>query len=562
MEEAEDTLRAIGAGEVDAFVVSGVGVDDGEGDHVFTLVDADRPYRLFVENMPDGAATISAGGLILYANRRLCQLLGARRETIVGSSLASHVSGSLPPILRRAGRGRGFHATAELELVDSVGLVVPVLVGASPLQVEGDHLTCLTFTDLSDQQAHEEEIERLEQIQAARSQEIREEYALNLAETQKLEALGVLAGGIAHDFNNLLTVILGNTSVALAALPDDAAARAPLEQVELAAMRSTDLARQMLAYSGKGTFLIEVVSLPDAVTGLEELIRAAISKKAQLSVDFARDTPTIEADATQLRQVILNLITNASEAIGNDNGIITVRTGQLDADRLYLSDFELAGELPERSYTFLEVSDTGSGMDAATRARIFDPFFTTKFTGRGLGLAAVQGIVRGHHGAMKVDSQPGAGTTFTLIFPTSGKVVPIVPPPPSPPSGRASGTVLVVDDDDAVRGMAVRMVASLGFEVVTAADGDEALRLLIERPGAFSFVLLDLMMPGMSGEEVMLEMERVGATTPVVLSSGYDSEQISRRFVGGVVAAVLQKPYEMDQLRAAAFKVTADRNGR
>ena len=194
-------------------------------------------------------------------------------------------------------------------------------------------------------------------------------------------------------------------------------------------------------------------------------------------------------------------------------------------------------------------------MDAATRDRIFDPFFTTKFTGRGLGLAAVQGIVRGHHGAMKVESRTGVGTTFTLIFPASGMEVPVVPRPPAPPSGRASGTVLVVDDDDAVRGMAVRMVASLGFEVVSAADGDEAVRELSERPGAFAFVLLDLMMPGMGGEEVMLEMERIGATTPVVLSSGYDSEQISRRFVGGIVAAVLQKPYEINQLRAAALNV-------
>ncbi len=269
----------------------------------------------------------------------------------------------------------------------------------------------------------------------------------------------------------------------------------------------------------------------------------------------------MEADATQLRQVILNLITNASEAIGDTNGTITVRSGQVDADRAYLSGYELAGELPEGSYAFLQVVDTGSGMDKATKDKIFDPFFTTKFTGRGLGLAAVQGIVRGHHGAMRVESQIGVGTTFTLIFPASGMEVPVVPRPPAPPSGRASGTVLVVDDDDAVRGMAVRMVGSLGFEVVSASDGDEAVRVLSERPGAFAFVLLDLMMPGMGGDEVMLEMQRIGATTPVVLSSGYDAEQISRRFVGGMVAAVLQKPYEMDQLRAAAFDVVAARVG-
>jgi two-component system, cell cycle sensor histidine kinase and response regulator CckA len=544
--DMEAALRAIAAGEVDAFVVS----DGGGGGHVFGLTNADRPYRMFVENMRDGAATLSSEGLILYANRRLAELLSYPREWIAGAPLAGFVVGSLPAELATIGRP-GLHETVELELLDANGDVVPVLVGASPLDVDGDALVCLTFTDLTSQKTQEREIVRLGRVDAERSQE----FARTMAETQKLEALGVLAGGIAHDFNNLLTVIRGNTTVALESLARDAPARAPLEQVELAALRSTDLARQMLAYSGKGRFVVEIMDLAGTVRGLHELIKAAISKKAELSFDFAPDVPPIEADATQLRQVVLNLITNASDAIGDVSGTVHVRVGSIEIDRAHLSAYEFTEGLPEARYVFLEVADTGSGMDSVTRDKIFDPFFTTKPTGRGLGLAAVHGIVRAHHGAMKVESAPGQGTTFTLIFPASAKSLPAVPRVIAPRVGRAHGTVLVVDDDDAVRLMAVRMLESLGFTVESAVDGAEGLRVLTERANDFAFVLLDLMMPGMSGEEVVLELGRMGATVPVVLSSGYDAHETSGRFAGRGVAAVLQKPYGMEELRVAAFEV-------
>jgi two-component system cell cycle sensor histidine kinase/response regulator CckA len=535
MTAAEDTLRAISAGEVDAFVVS----DGGSGQRVFALSTADRPYRIFVESMRDGAATLSASGLVLYANRRFAELLSRSREAIVGVPLAQFVAGGLPVELKEIRAHGALSRTVELELVNADGFTIPVLVGASPLDVDGDRLTCLTFTDLSAQKAQEREIARLTHAQAKQVAEVREEFALNLAEAQKLEALGVLAGGIAHDFNNLLTVILGNIDLALGTLAPDAHERSQLERAELAATRSAELARQMLAYSGKGRFVVEIVDLGEIVSGQTELIKAAVSKKADLSLDLAPDTPSIEADATQLRQVILNLITNASEAIGDANGTIDVRCGPIDADRALLSEYDFAGGLPDGKYAFFEVADTGTGMDATTKEKIFDPFFTTKFTGRGLGLAAVQGIVRGHGGAMKVNTEPGEGTTFTLIFPASTKPTPATSHIVASPIGHATGTVLVAEDDDAVRRMTVTMLESIGLTVVSAVDGAQALSVFKQRRDEFAFVLLDFMMPGMSGDEVIDELQRLGATTPIVLTSGYNAHELSQRFVGRGVAAFL-----------------------
>jgi two-component system cell cycle sensor histidine kinase/response regulator CckA len=550
MTAAEDALRAIGAGEVDAFVVS----DGGSGRRVFTLSTADRPYRIFVENMHDGAATLSSGGLILYANRRLAQLLSCPRETLVGSSLARFLAGGGPIAPKQLKGPDGLGATLELELLDDNGDAVPVLVGASPLDVDGDQLTCLTFTDLRAQKAQEREIARLSQAQAKQVADVREEFALDLAESQKLEALGVLAGGIAHDFNNLLTVILGNTGVALSTLASEARERGPLGQVELAATRCAELARQMLAYSGKGQFVVEVLDLAEIVSGQAELIKAAVSKTAVVALEVAHDTPMVEADATQLRQVVLNLITNASEAIGDATGTISVRCGPIDAERAFLSEYDFAGQLPDGRYAFLEVADTGAGMDTETKEKIFDPFFTTKFTGRGLGLAAVQGIVRGHGGAMKVRTAPGQGTAFTLIFPASVKSAPAAAHS-APMIGHATGTVLVAEDDDAVRRMTVMMLESIGLTVVSASDGAQALHLFKTRADEFAFVLLDLTMPGMSGDEVITELECIGTTTPIVLASGYDSQELSQRFVGRGVAAFLQKPYQLSQLRATVLEV-------
>ena len=241
-----------------------------------------------------------------------------------------------------------------------------------------------------------------------------------LQHAQKLESLGVLAGGIAHDFNNLLTGVLGNAEIALTDLPPEAPARTQLQAISTAAQRAAELTKQMLAYSGKGRFVVQHLNLSTLVEEMANLLEVSISKKAVVSYNFARDLPPIEADATQIRQIIMNLMTNGSEAIGSTSGSISVSTGVMEADRPYLSETYLDEQLPEGCYVYLEVSDTGCGFEAETMGKLFDPFFTTKFTGRGLGLAAVLGIVRGHGGAVKVSSEPARGSTFRVLVPMLG----------------------------------------------------------------------------------------------------------------------------------------------
>ena len=254
---------------------------------------------------------------------------------------------------------------------------------------------------------------------AKRAVKERERLHAQLQHAQKLESLGVLAGGIAHDFNNLLMSVLGNAEMALWDLAPESPARADLQAISAAAKRAADLAKQMLAYSGKGKFVIEPLNLSKLVADMAHLLEVSISKKVTLKYNFPESLPLVDGDATQIRQIVMNLIINASEAVGEKSGVINVTTGVMEADHAYLSETYLDEGLEEGYYIYLEVADTGHGMDRETVEKIFDPFFTTKFTGRGLGLAAVLGIVRGHRGALKVYSQPKHGTTFKVLFPCS-----------------------------------------------------------------------------------------------------------------------------------------------
>ena len=338
---------------------------------------------------------------------------------------------------------------------------------------------------------------------------------------QKLESLGVLAGGIAHDFNNLLVGVLGNASLALSELPPDAPARQFVKDVETSAQRAAELTRQMLAYSGRGKLVVEPLNLSEVVQEMTQLLGRVISKRARLSLHLRDDVPRIVADGTQLRQVVMNLITNASDALGGEPGLVSVRTGTVHADARMLAGTYLNEELPAGEYVYLEVTDSGVGMDAATRARIFEPFFTTKFTGRGLGLAAVLGIVRGHKGAIDVTSDPGCGTTFRVLFPLSPAIVEVPSPQaPAPAEWKGSGRALVVDDEEAVRSVARHVLERSGFAVIEAATGEEALSICSASLQTFRFVVLDLTMPGMSGEATLSELRRQWPSLPIVVSSG------------------------------------------
>ncbi|MEQ2008837.1 MAG: PAS domain-containing protein [Limisphaerales bacterium] len=371
-----------------------------------------------------------------------------------------------------------------------------------------------------------------------------------MVESQKLESLGVLAGGIAHDFNNLLTSILGNANLVRYDLPKDSPLHTSLEQIELTSLRAADLCKQMLAYSGRGRFQLQRVDLARLVEDTTHLLQISISKKVVLNFSFAAALPEVEVDTTQLRQIVMNLVINASEAIGDRSGLITLSTGLVLVDRAYLTTTYLAPELPEGEYVFLEISDNGCGMTAEVKARIFDPFYTTKFTGRGLGLAAVLGIVRGHKGALKVYSEPGRGTSFKLILPVaSGAASSTAGAPAAPDLWRGHGHILVVDDEEPVRTVAARLLASIGFQVTIAADGRDAVEKFEGNPGAFDLVLMDLTMPHLDGVQAFGLMRRLQPDVQVILMSGFNEQDAIASFTGKGLAGFLPKPFELATLR-------------
>jgi signal transduction histidine kinase len=392
---------------------------------------------------------------------------------------------------------------------------------------------------------------QIEMSERQRAEEERRQLEAQIQHAQRLESLGVLAGGIAHDFNNLLVGILGNADLALMELPSQSGVRQRIEDVKVAAVRAAELTRQMLAYSGRGRFTVEAVNLNELIEEMTHLLQVSISKKATLKFDFEKPLPKIQADASQVRQVVMNLITNASEAIGNNGGIISIRTALVHADRQYLSETFLAQKLQVGEYVALGVSDTGCGMEPDIQQRIFDPFFTTKFTGRGLGLAAVLGIVRGHQGTIKVYSEADKGTTFKILFPASAeKELPAQKKsaPRTVEAWRGQGLFLVVDDEEPVLAVAKSMLERAGFSVLTASDGSAGVELFRQHSSQIVGVLLDLTMPRMNGEETFREMRRIRPDVRVILASGYAEQDTVHLFAGQGLAGFIQKPFQLDKL--------------
>jgi PAS domain S-box-containing protein len=371
-----------------------------------------------------------------------------------------------------------------------------------------------------------------------------------LQESQKLESLGVLAGGIAHDFNNLLTGVLGNASLARMDLDTDSPVQMYLAQIEASATRAADLCKQMLAYSGKGRFVVKNIDMNALIEDTTRLLEVSISKRAVLKFHLGEGLPVVLGDATQMRQVIMNLVINASEAVGEKSGFISITSGLTRADRAYLAGSYFAPDLPEGDYVYIEVADNGGGMPPEVQARIFDPFFTTKFTGRGLGLAAVLGIVRGHRGALKVFSEEGWGTTFKILLPCAeGVAEDIEAETPTNAGWKGSGRVLVVDDEETVRVTTARMFEACGFTTRLAADGREGFEEFRTAEGAYDLVVLDLTMPHMDGEEAFHAITECKPDAQVLLMSGFNEQEAIARFTGKGLAGFLQKPFTLPNLR-------------
>ena len=369
-----------------------------------------------------------------------------------------------------------------------------------------------------------------------------------LQQAQRMESLGVLAGGIAHDFNNILMTILGNADLALLRLPTESPALGNLQQIENAARKAADLAGQMLAYSGKGRFVVEPLDLNRLIEEIIHILKVSIAKNAVLKLTYGQGIPAVEGDATQLRQIIMNLVINASEAIGDHSGFISVTTGLQECDRSDLQDTAFGDDLPAGTYAFLEVADTGCGMDAETLGHLYEPFFTTKFTGRGLGMAATLGIVRGHKGVIKVSSEVGRGTAFKVLLPAHfGTTVPAA----TREAGshwQGNGTVLLVDDEETIRAVGKEMLQALGFTVLLAGDGREAVDLYRERHGEIGWVLMDLTMPRLDGEQAFRELRRINPAARVIMTSGYNVQELSQKFLGEGMAGFLQKPFRVSAL--------------
>ena len=368
-----------------------------------------------------------------------------------------------------------------------------------------------------------------------------------LRQAQKLESLGVLAGGIAHDFNNLLTAILGNTEVALDRASNDPALRTAIQRIEATTQRGSDLARQLLAYAGKAHFSIQPLDLNTIIIDLGDLLSVSISKKVGVRMDLQSGLPAVDADSAQFQQVVMNLVINASEAIGDHPGVVTIRTRGLQYGRAELSATFPGQVLEPGPYVRLEVEDNGCGMDAETIGRIFDPFFTTKFTGRGLGLSAMLGIVRGHRAGIRVESTPGEGTNFILLFPASQSVA--VQPVPEPGMEQVvSGTILVVDDEGIIRDLARNALENAGFQVLEARDGLEAVERFTDLGGGVDLVLLDMTMPRMGGAEAFRRIRELAPKVKVLLTSGYTQKESLESLADLPPDGFLQKPFRVREL--------------
>lgn len=508
------------------------------------LLESERRYRGLVDQTQDLIVRMSTDGTIAFINAASEAMLGYAPGELIGQPISKFVtSNSLLQLQASAARriegrsGDGPHVQViRLKRKDGIqyfGEVrsIPILgADGSIREFQG------VIRDISERKRAEDERRELDR------------RMLNL---QKLESLGVLAGGIAHDFNNLLLLVLGYADLALKELSPMSPVRESIREIEDAACKAADLCRQMLAYSGRGKFVLQSIHVDRLIQEMTHLLRASVGRRANLNLSLDKDLPAIQGDPTQLRQLLMNLTTNASEAMGDDSGVIEVRVSAqvLGQDALRGMLFEEALE-PGR-YLCIEVIDTGCGMEAETKQRIFEPFFTTRFTGRGLGMAAVLGIVRGHKGAIRVESEVGRGTTVTVLFPEwaagfegdGGEAA------SAEEAWRGNGSILLVDDEVPVLALGKRMLEQLGFEVITAGGGREAIEAYLSRRERIELVLLDLAMPAMDGGETLCELRLVDPDVRVVLSSGFTEHEISSQFAGQGIAGFMQKPYTLAALR-------------
>ncbi len=509
------------------------------------LQESEERYRHLFDDNPSMYFTLDRDGTVISVNRFGASQLGYSVDELIGQPVLAVFHEEDKAAVREqfekalSNPGRVFRWSFRKIRKDGSVIWVEEFARAIKQRV------LIVCQDITEQKAAEDEHRRLQ---------------LQIQHAQKMESLGILAGGVAHDFNNLLTGVLGNAELALLDVPPSSPTRGFLENIEKAALRAADLCKQLLAYSGRGKFVIQPVCLNTVISEMADLLRASVTRRVDLRFELADDLPWIEGDPTQMAQIVMNLVSNASEAIGDSHGDIAVSTGAIDCDGDFLRDSFLGKELRPGPYVYVRIADTGCGMDTETLDRIFDPFFTTKFTGRGLGLAAVLGIVRGHHGTLTIDSEAGRGTTFTVLFPRTASGCTSPPDETdSPANWRGSGTILIIDDEESARDVGRTVLERIGFDVITARDGAEGVETFRIHADAISLVLLDLTMPVMDGASAIEAIRAIRSDVPVILCSGYDEREAAGRFVGKGLAGFLQKPYQMRDITDRIRSVLEER---
>ncbi|MCK9458123.1 MAG: PAS domain S-box protein [Proteobacteria bacterium] len=504
------------------------------------LRGSEERCRKLIDASPQGIIIVKASSRTsLFANPEFCRLFGYEAGALHGLRIDDlHPADALPAVHQHfaemlAGREK---LAPELLCRRADGSTFYADIAVALVELEGEACVAGMFADVTERRLAEER---------------RREIERRLLHAQKLESMGVLAGGIAHDFNNLLTAILGNLDLSLEELPPDSPARGSISNAIRAANSAADLTRQMLAYSGKGRFVVKPVDFNEVVRANADLVRSSAARSAALVVNLGAALPRVEADPAQIQQVVMNLVTNASEAIGDRAGTISLTTGTAEYDDEALGRSQLAEKPEPGMYVFIEVTDDGSGMDGAALRRLFEPFYTTKCTGRGLGMSVVLGIVRGHKGAIFVQSEVGRGTSIRVAFPAgrpaeAGEETGAGAP--SARSGRRNGTLLFVDDEATIRSLCEAFAERFGFRAFVAADGRAGLELFAAHADEIDCVILDLTMPRMDGLNAFREMKRIRSGVRVVLMSGYNEQHATRLFGGEGLAGFLEKPFRIQAL--------------
>ncbi|MDQ6950756.1 MAG: ABC transporter substrate-binding protein [Mariprofundales bacterium] len=507
-----------------------------------TLAESQDNYRRLVE-LVDIGIVVHQKGNVLFANPYAVARMGLNSEALDGEVFMSHihpddrseVMARIDDILQN---NTTFYR-AEVRFLNAENASFDAEVSSMQLQYAGAPAVLAVVLDVTERKRVAEEKERMQH---------------QVEHTQRLESLGVLAGGIAHDFNNLLAAIMGYAGLAASKVDPGSAVANHLARITQASESAALLCTQMLAYSGRGSIVVEQVDLAHILSTMTQLLEVSIAKGVDLSYHLEEGLPLIEADVAQLQQVIMNLVMNASEAIGDEHGTMAVRAGVMDMDVAYLDDCVQAAITVGR-FVYIEVSDSGCGMTAATQAKMFEPFYTTKVTGRGLGMSAMLGIVRGHHGAIHLETAEGEGSTIRVLFPAltemagRGGVDDEAAVVPESRMGVSSGTVLVVDDEEVIREMASMVVEDeLGMRAITASNGQQALELYRQHQAEISLVLLDMTMPVMDGGQTFAALCEIDPAVRVVISSGYSEDEVRQGLHGGVVAGFLPKPYTPEML--------------